>query len=519
MPLLLIIFILSLLSPIRIASHSFLDHVVISEIQIDSIDGTGGTGDDWIELYNPTDCPIPLGDWSIQRLTATGTTPAKKNFEEGASIPAHGYFLIIANTARADLLVLADMTTSTITLSNNATIYLVKNHEVVTHPADPDLVDFIGFGEPQFFETAPAPAPPESGSIERINGEDTDNNAADFTIREVADPQNSHSPPFSPPGSCFPTTPVPTPTTTPPSSSSPTPTPTIAGESVITIAAVRDLPNGEKATVSGVVTAEPGRLSNNYIYIQDETGGLQIYSSKSDFPKLTIGREVIVSGTVSEAYSEKRLKISSAENIRPQGLERVRAFSIKTGIVGESWEGQLVRTSGRVTQTSGDTFFIDDGSGELKIYIKKETGIDKPPMRKGNLVEAVGIISQYREAYRLLPRFQDDLSITEEGSPEAEGEEEVLGSTLSEKEHEANTGDEEEHVGENGVSDVANSPLRKISTTFSAKPGWIKILGWSLLTLGPLLILVPLGLWARRKGLLPARQRKHNGIFRDWPKS
>jgi len=64
-----------------------------------------------------------------------------------------------------------------------------------------------------------------------------------------------------------------------------------------------------------------------------------------------------------------------------------------------------------VTQTSGTTFYVDDGSGEAKVYIKESTHITKPKMKKDTVVTITGIVSRTNSGYRILPRFQEDVRL------------------------------------------------------------------------------------------------------------
>ncbi|MDZ4225597.1 MAG: OB-fold nucleic acid binding domain-containing protein, partial [Candidatus Andersenbacteria bacterium] len=85
------------------------------------------------------------------------------------------------------------------------------------------------------------------------------------------------------------------------------------------------------------------------------------------------------------------------------------AHQMETGAIGEDTEGWLVTVSGEVVETSGSTFYLDDGSGEVKVYIKPDTGINKPKMKKGMTVTVTGVVSETSSGYRILPRFQEDV--------------------------------------------------------------------------------------------------------------
>ena len=101
------------------ATAHVANHVVISEIQIDSIDGTGGAEDDWIELYNPTNGDIDLAanHYRLERRTTAGGTTdvfmeigdlAHGSYPGGTIIPAHGFYLIVRDDANTDLRAKAD---------------------------------------------------------------------------------------------------------------------------------------------------------------------------------------------------------------------------------------------------------------------------------------------------------------------------------------------------------------------------------------------------------------------------
>ncbi len=170
--------------------------IIINEIQIDSINGSGGTADDWVEMYNPNDVAVDLSGWSIQKHSAAETCSIttsyfKKNFEDGDSIGAHGFFLVANSGATTAITDIADMTTGW-SLSDNNTIYLVSSHDEIAGADDANIVDHVGFGTGCFPETASAPAIADGKSIERKKlGQDTDNNAADFKISDEPTPKGT----------------------------------------------------------------------------------------------------------------------------------------------------------------------------------------------------------------------------------------------------------------------------------------------------------------------------------------
>ena len=93
-------------------------------------------------------------------------------------------------------------------------------------------------------------------------------------------------------------------------------------------------------------------------------------------------------------------------------------IEIKTGDY-KNYEDYLIKITGEVVSTSGSTFYLDDGSGRVKIYIQSKTGIDKPPMQKGDVVEVIGIVNYYRGSWRILPQKQEDIKMIKDISEEA----------------------------------------------------------------------------------------------------
>ncbi len=197
--------------------RSAFDNVVINEVQLA---GSGDAGDEFVELYNPTDLPVDLTDWRLTRATAAGS---ESNLVSGlsGSIPAGGFYLIASPDY--DGAVTADETYSATTnrMANDNSVSLYSpNGEEFT------LVDRVGFEDSTLFEGSPVSTNPlPDGSAQRI-GQDTENNSSDFEILEVSTPMNSESTPSPTAAPTESPTPTPTPTETATPTSTPTPTPT-----------------------------------------------------------------------------------------------------------------------------------------------------------------------------------------------------------------------------------------------------------------------------------------------------
>ena len=68
------------------------------------------------------------------------------------------------------------------------------------------------------------------------------------------------------------------------------------------------------ATVMGRGTMLPGPFGRR-IYLEDETGGIQIYLRRGSFPPLALGDQVQATGWVAEFHGETQLEVAA-----PAGL-------------------------------------------------------------------------------------------------------------------------------------------------------------------------------------------------------
>lgn len=191
--LVLVPFLASLIQPL--AARASSASLVISEIQTGS---ATNTGQEFVELYNPTATDVAIDGWLLQYKSATSTV-AEASWSKRTvattltgTVKAHGFYLISqkAYLPSAD----ADMSTAGISGIGGHIRLKDKSGKVV---------DLVGWGTTaNAAETTPAVAPAAGQSIERLpgrlqedggDGTDTDDNSKDFILRTVPQPQSGIS--------------------------------------------------------------------------------------------------------------------------------------------------------------------------------------------------------------------------------------------------------------------------------------------------------------------------------------
>lgn len=176
---------------------------------------------------------------------------------------------------------------------------------------------------------------------------------------------------------------------------------------VLPIDAFRSLEDGQVALIEGVVSVLPGVFGSQYFYIQDDSAGVQVYSYSKAFPAgLAVGDRVRVRGEKSTARGEVRLKTSALEDIVIVNSGEV--LTPRDAVeLDESLEGMLVQTDGVVTDKSGSDVYLNDA---LHVVLKDAAGIDTSVFTEGSGAAVLGIVAQYDDDYRLMPRSNDDIT-------------------------------------------------------------------------------------------------------------
>ena len=182
----------------------------------------------------------------------------------------------------------------------------------------------------------------------------------------------------------------------------------------------RALVSGTVTTIKGTVTVPSGAFaSSTYdqgFAIQDKTGG--IYISTQTNHRLKLGDTAEVTGVLRQTFGLTIVTPGSGRSlVTKRDNDNVTPQRIATGSVNEASEGRLVTIRGNVSQAVssdlpyGYKFYVNDGSGEIQVFVSTSSNLDLSQMSLGKAVNITGFSGQFDTTYEVQPRIQRDLRV------------------------------------------------------------------------------------------------------------
>ncbi|GHD45551.1 ExeM/NucH family extracellular endonuclease [Mycetocola manganoxydans] len=352
--------------------------VVINEAYLSGGSAGAAFSNKFVELYNPTDAAIDISDWSLQYRSATGEGAPSSVVDLNGTIPAKGYYLVGggSNGNNGSPLPVPDTSLGGFDLSGaSGTIILATVPTALTADQLPAgsttgnalIVDALGYGTSNTFETAPATAPSGNTDVKSLNRTgfaDTDDNASDFSLSATITPQNIASsdpsiptdPPTDPEDPTEPTDP-----TEPPVEPGTVPIAEIQGTGDVSPLV------GDTVTTSGIVTAvyETGGFDGYYLQTpgtganaagQTASDAIFVYSP-STVASVDTGAYVEITGAVSEYFGLTQVTVADANGLTTLDATTVTApvpaavaFPTENA-ARERLEGMLMAPAGNYTVT------------------------------------------------------------------------------------------------------------------------------------------------------------------------
>lgn len=189
----------------------------------------------------------------------------------------------------------------------------------------------------------------------------------------------------------------------------------------VSIKAARAIPLGSEVTIGGSVTTPPGAFKSSTEdegFAVEDASGAGLYVRTNVKMLFGLGKSVSITGRLEESNGKLVIVPAGERGIEPRGLiaDPPRPRECSTREIGEATEGLLVRVAGRITKAVKDDapygfrFFVDDGTGEVQIFVSASTKITAKGLRPGRRVRVTGFSGQYKDTYEVEPRFAADIS-------------------------------------------------------------------------------------------------------------
>lgn len=258
---------------------------------------------------------------------------------------------------------------------------------------------------------------------------------------------------------------------------------------VTPIAEVQKAPEGQAFTIEGRLTSNASGYDKNTAffdsaYVQDESGGINIFPISGDFRE---GQKVRIFGMTSSYQGEHQLNIDKIEII-DENQEKVLPTEMSIGEVPENL-GLLVKVSGEVekVEKKGDIIesiiLKDKDNKTIRVFIDGYIGHDKDESKsmedivEKNIVEAIGLSSIDSLGNRIRIRNRSDIRVIKEEKPtETESERfvpEVIDETIT-KGDKVSLLDNIKNLPKNAtIEDISNPPID--SNKVGEQTGKVKI--------------------------------------------
>lgn len=160
-------------------------------------------------------------------------------------------------------------------------------------------------------------------------------------------------------------------------------------------------------SITAIVIVPPGLFGTQIMYAD----GRQLYMYSKDWPELAVGDKIYAFGTPSTYYNEPRLKLKDKNSIKIISTDnKIIPENISCDDFSEDAVGRLISIESEVLEISGKKMLADCEGAEIQIYNKTTENIFSNFNEK-DVLKIIGVLSQYNDTFRLLPRSADDLQI------------------------------------------------------------------------------------------------------------
>jgi micrococcal nuclease len=177
-----------------------------------------------------------------------------------------------------------------------------------------------------------------------------------------------------------------------------------------TLASVREIDNGKKVKVKGIVTAIIGQN----MYIQDGEHAIYIYANKYTYRAAVVGNEIELTADLAEYKGQLQLAniVDRKIEVLSEGNELPPAFEITIDMLGEDYESrlivlrdlQVITVPENADTSAGYSVIVSDGTNEGIVRIDKylDPTIESSFFEEGTTIDVIGVLGQYNDEYQIM---------------------------------------------------------------------------------------------------------------------
>jgi len=378
--------------------------LVISHVYGGAASASATYNRDFIELFNRGSESISLKGKSLQYASATGKDWSSYGvLPDTVTLQPGQYYLVAGNVQAAggaDIGAI-DHNWAMSLAAGAGTVALANLSAQMTAATEGAIIDMVGYGSTSRKETATAPAPSATSSVQRLaeGCTDTDNNAADFAAGPVPLPRRAGTPVHA----CTPSGPV-------------------IQEIVTSCPASLQAEQGVGG--SAALSARDGDSIVNSILI--ESGAVGGISLENVIAASSAGADASatlrVDGTVPAGSYSVKLAFGNSDGQGASCTVAVRVAGtlsipqIQGSAPKSAYNNTVQTTQGVVTALVGSGFFIQDASGDGNPATSDGIFVFGPSagVNVGDLVRITGTVTEYTPsgATRSYTEFKDIGAVT-----------------------------------------------------------------------------------------------------------
>jgi DNA/RNA endonuclease YhcR with UshA esterase domain len=191
---------------------------------------------------------------------------------------------------------------------------------------------------------------------------------------------------------------------------------TFTGALLVSIADASSRASGSSVVIRGVVTGGTTAFGTS-IYVQDPTGGIQVFLGSGNSTSYSVGDSLQVSGTLSAFRGQLQIASPTVTTLGTGTAPAPRTVTF-VEVNARTYEGQLARATGKVSSVSGGptstayNVTLKDAAGDSVIVRVGSAGVGIPQTGwvVGTSYTVTGLLGSFNGLAELFPRSTEDVA-------------------------------------------------------------------------------------------------------------